>query len=527
MHDATRPNRKHRTVVTGFHMATAIAIAMIGGLLGAAFFAEIRGIDAARENELRAITNAAIAIAASYDDAGRSGIMTPDQAQKAAFIAITAIRQPDKDPIVITDASGLPIPDPTDYIAAMPETPAPPNPLLATLASLASLARDRKDATHAYEAARPDGTGNAPKLAVVSRFTPWGWVISTAAGTADLAAARWRIGLVLMLAGAWSMLAVGLVVQSVGRRLSLRMHGLSQAAERLAQGDLTVQFEGAGERDELGVLAHALDTLRRHALDRGRIVRVGLEERAAKERRQAAMDRLTRDFSTAMSGVLTRLTQTTADMARAQTGAVDTPIQIDEGGGNVVALAALKPVVALAALKPVVGPAAAKSNAEGASRRKEAERDDDTLLEATTIPNPIPNPIPSAGDIAAIVASLRDEVDQFVHTMTRGDEFRRRYERVSGEDTEVTLIMPQGAETSAMLSDISRGGAALRSGMEGEVGSQVMLTLPGLTDPVAARIVRHAAGIIAVAFRQDDHTLSQVDLAIASIGRDSGQLRAA
>ena len=188
-----------------------------------------------------------------------------------------------------------------------------------------------------------------------------------------------------------------------------------------------------------------------------------------------------------------------------------------------MALAALKPDVALAALKPDVALAAAKSNAEGASRRKDSARDDDNAVEAASVPNSIP----TAADIAAIVESLRDEVDQFVHTMTGGDEFRRRYERVSGEDTEVTLIMPQGAKTSAMLSDISRGGAALRSGMEGEVGSQVMLTLPGLTDPVAARIVRHAAGVIAVAFRQDEHTLSQVDLAIASIGRDSGHLRAA
>ena len=124
----------------------------------------------------------------------------------------------------------------------------------------------------------------------------------------------------------------------------------------------------------------------------------------------------------------------------------------------------------------------------------------------------------ASGDIGDVAASLREEVDQFLRAMARDDRHRRLYERVAGSRTPVTLSLPGGRRANATLRDISVGGVALHTEASGDVGEEVTILFAGSRAPAHGRVVRHGLGVLAIAFRQDDATMAEVERAIAALG---------
>ncbi len=133
----------------------------------------------------------------------------------------------------------------------------------------------------------------------------------------------------------------------------------------------------------------------------------------------------------------------------------------------------------------------------------------------------------ASGDIGDVAASLREEVDQFLRAMARDDRHRRLYERVAGSRTPVTLSFPGGRRANATLRDISGGGVALHTEASGEVGEEVTILFTGSRIPAHGRVVRHGLGVLAIAFRQDDATMAEVERAIAALGGTDVQRLAA
>jgi methyl-accepting chemotaxis protein len=124
----------------------------------------------------------------------------------------------------------------------------------------------------------------------------------------------------------------------------------------------------------------------------------------------------------------------------------------------------------------------------------------------------------AATDIGEVAGTLRAEVDQFLQAMMAdGSQHARRWERVSGQGAAATLHVPGADQVSVTIEDISCGGAALRSAWTGEVGTPVHLTLAGGAARIAARVVRHAGGVVALTFRQDEGTLAAADATMAAL----------
>ncbi len=119
----------------------------------------------------------------------------------------------------------------------------------------------------------------------------------------------------------------------------------------------------------------------------------------------------------------------------------------------------------------------------------------------------------ASGNIGRVAEVLRSEVDHFLLSMTQ-DDIRRSYERIQVHDVPAKLVIFGEQEIQVEVSDISRGGAALRSCWVGELGSEVTLILPDFPKPLEARVVRHLGDIIALSFRQDAATLAAVEAAI-------------
>ncbi len=95
----------------------------------------------------------------------------------------------------------------------------------------------------------------------------------------------------------------------IGRGIARPIGQLARATQRLADGDLALDIPALDRRDEIGRMAHALLVFRGNAQAARDLQGEADRVRAAKDRRQEAMDRHTQEFGTATSGVMGSLEQ--------------------------------------------------------------------------------------------------------------------------------------------------------------------------------------------------------------------------
>ncbi|MCG5241021.1 methyl-accepting chemotaxis protein [Azospirillum doebereinerae] len=127
-----------------------------------------------------------------------------------------------------------------------------------------------------------------------------------------------------------TMIAISLISLAIGAAISLALtrgitrpvNAMTDAMERLAGGDTTVEVPAHGRRDEIGAMAAAVVVFKANAIERLRIEAEQDAERTVKERRTVAMDRLVKGFDATVSRVLgnvassaTELNHTAGSMA--------------------------------------------------------------------------------------------------------------------------------------------------------------------------------------------------------------------
>jgi methyl-accepting chemotaxis protein len=87
---------------------------------------------------------------------------------------------------------------------------------------------------------------------------------------------------------------------------------------RLASGDNAVEIEGADRKDEVGLMAKAVNTFKENAL---RIVKLNADQEALKKQaeidKRAAMEKLATDFDNRVGGVIRTLTEAAESMTAA------------------------------------------------------------------------------------------------------------------------------------------------------------------------------------------------------------------
>ena len=123
-----------------------------------------------------------------------------------------------------------------------------------------------------------------------------------------------------LLAGLLVILVVG-TVRWLALRSSMRpLSGLAGSVRDIAAGNLDQPAPCADRTDQLGQIGRAIEVLREGALQARQAENEAAAERAAKDRRGEAMERLTTDFGTTVSGVLVKLTSSADGMRSAATG---------------------------------------------------------------------------------------------------------------------------------------------------------------------------------------------------------------
>jgi methyl-accepting chemotaxis protein len=124
-----------------------------------------------------------------------------------------------------------------------------------------------------------------------------------------------------------------------------------------------------------------------------------------------------------------------------------------------------------------------------------------------------------ATSIGHEATSIHGEIDQFLVAVHDDTGDRRRHERVAGNGAEVLVRIAGQPDRSAVLHDLSEGGANVNGAWQAQVGQEVELDLPNGGGGVAGRVVRCDAEGLALAFRQDRTTVESVVRALAALIR--------
>jgi len=130
-----------------------------------------------------------------------------------------------------------------------------------------------------------------------------------------------------------------------------------------------------------------------------------------------------------------------------------------------------------------------------------------------------------ADEVGLHAETLRGEIAQFLQAVAGTNaEDRRVSGRIGGGNAEAVLRLPGSPEQRVPIVDISRGGVALRCDRVTEAGTEVEIDLPGSEGAVSARTVRCEAGVLGLAFRQDEAMLRRVDRVLAALrGPSAGE----
>jgi methyl-accepting chemotaxis protein len=116
----------------------------------------------------------------------------------------------------------------------------------------------------------------------------------------------------------------GLVLALLLARSIIRpIRSMTETMTRLAAGDIGGEVPARGNTDEIGAMARAVEVFRLQAIENHRLAEERERDHAAKDRRQAAMDRHTEDFGTSIGGVMQRFIASANAVRHAASQATD------------------------------------------------------------------------------------------------------------------------------------------------------------------------------------------------------------
>jgi methyl-accepting chemotaxis protein len=306
----SRLSFKNVPIAWRLHLVTAATVLLLSLASVWGYVWEAARFQDSRVASLRAVVQSAVAIALGYEAQVREGHLTERQAKDGALSAIRAMRyfgneyvwindmqprivmHPIKPELDGKDVSGLTDPNGKHLFVEFAET-----------------VRTKGSGIVPYLWPRPGESAPVPKLSYVAGFGPWGWVIGSGVYVDDLVTARRRMAMGLLTITLFAGVAVGGLIAAFGRGITRPVVQMEAAMRRLADGDLSTEIPALDRGDEVGRMGQAMRVFRQNA-EQARVLQGEAEKvRCAKDRRQAAMDQNTNDFSLCISGVMEGLSQ--------------------------------------------------------------------------------------------------------------------------------------------------------------------------------------------------------------------------
>jgi methyl-accepting chemotaxis protein len=166
------------------------------------------------------------------------------------------------------------------------------------------------------------------------------------------------------------------VIRLLRRRIVLPLVEMTAVIDRIVDGDLDTEVATRRQRDEIGRMTDALETLRRNALAARRMAAEQASERDAKQARAARLDGLVQRFEAEVAGLLAQVGAAGGELSqvaqaltgaaartRDQSGRVATAADQASGGVETVAAAAEQLSASIAEIARQVATSTAMTNA--------------------------------------------------------------------------------------------------------------------------------------------------------------------
>jgi len=301
-----------------------------------------------------------------------------------------------------------------------------------------------------------------------------------------------------------------------GRLVSRPIRQMTAVMARLADGDLAQEVPHAGRRDEIGAMANAVQVFRDREIERARLAAEAAAERAAKDRRQIAMDQHTQDFGASISGVMTALAGSADTMRRAAEAmsAAASGVHQEASGTAASAAQASRDLVTVATaveqLTASVGEisrqavTAASVAGEAVQRASESRETTQGLVQATG----------KIGDVVRLIADIASQTNLLALNATieaaRAGEAGKGFAVVAGE------VKALASQTSQATAEIGQQIAAVKGATEQAVAAM---------DAIGAIIGRmdEVATAISAAVEQQNATTKEIASNVQSVSDTTSQ----
>ncbi len=256
-------------------LATLAVSAVQLGTLRTSIYAE-------RQKALTAQVQAAVSIVSGFAAQAASGKLSEKEAQEQAKAALRSIRYGQDDYIFVHTEAGVTVVHPKRELEGKNRWDEKDGNGVYQVRSLIE-AGQKGGGFVAYSIPRASSDVPAPKLSYCMRFAPWGWIVGTGVYIDDLetifraemrSSLLWVAGLVLILIA---------VVWPLSRGLVMPIKALTAAMTSLAGGDIDTRIPAADRRDEIGLMARAMQHFKDVTVSKLR-----LEDDAAEQRRVTA-----------------------------------------------------------------------------------------------------------------------------------------------------------------------------------------------------------------------------------------------
>ncbi|HYH38381.1 MAG TPA: cache domain-containing protein [Azospirillum sp.] len=510
-----------------------IAAVLTGMALGSgvALYNLRAAIVAEKESQVRNMVQAAVSVAASYQQRAAKGEMSEEQAKAQALATLRPLRYgPLNDYVFVYQMDGTSL-----VIGPRPQDEGKPR-LDALDAAGKPYIRAMIEAARAgggfvsYVVARQGFTDPQPKLSYAAPFAPWGWMLGTGVYTDDVDTAFRRnateimgIGLVLVLL---SLAAAHLIARDITHPLS----GLSGTMGRLAEGDLSMEVGHVGRGDEVGAMAAALQTFKDRAVEHRRLREEADAAAARRLARQQRLDGLSKDFDGAVQHLmgavqdaLEKLTSASGELAataaqtQARSGEVSEATRQSTANVETVAAAASELVASTGEIDRQVRMAAdisraAQTQAEAANARIADLSDSGRRI----------------GEVVQLITSIASQTNLLALNATI--EAARAGEAGKGFAVVATEVKNLANQTAHATEEISQQVAAVQGQTEGAVAairevSGVIGRLNELATAIAGAVEQQGAATSEIVSNVEEaaHGSRQVSESIAEVSEGAGR----
>ncbi|PJI55896.1 chemotaxis protein [Methylobacterium radiotolerans] len=308
-------------VGTRIQLITLTALGGMAVLIGLAGWDMSQTVTDARELKTRDLVETAQGVLAYFEGEERAGRMSRDAAQQAAVAAVRGLHYAGSEYFWIQDMHPRMVLHPkADLIGkdiAGIADPAGKHLFVDVVARV----KQSGAGFVPYLWPKPGLDQPVAKVSYVKGFAPWGWIIGSGI-YADDTAAQIRPTLMRLLGGA-SIVAVmiGLLATLIGRSVVRPVQAMTSFMTGLAAGDLSREVPAKERRDEIGVMAAAVQVFKDNLIRTRAFEAETTQGRlAAEEQRKAGMRQMADVFERSVGGIVGMVSSSATELqANAQT----------------------------------------------------------------------------------------------------------------------------------------------------------------------------------------------------------------